>query len=123
MSMINAYREVGSCREAAAMCDCDPKTVKRALERLEAGDVPAERTARARNYGVVVDVVAARVAKTAGRISAKRLLPEARAAAIPAPRSATRLPGTPLIMCNTTPRQRPRDTVTTEALYIIPAFS
>ena len=78
--MINAYREVGTYRGAAAMCDCDPKTVKRAVERLEAGDVPAERGARARNYDVVVDVVAARVAKTAGRISAKRLLPEARAA-------------------------------------------
>jgi transposase len=80
MSMINAYREVGSYRGAAAMCDCDPKTVKRALERLKAGDVPVERSARARNYDVVVDVVKARVAKTAGRISAKRLLPEARAA-------------------------------------------
>ena len=78
--MINAYREVGSYRGAAAMCDCDPKTVKRALGRLEAGDVPAERTARARNYDVVIDLVRARVAKTAGRISAKRLLPEARAA-------------------------------------------
>ncbi|MGH9060005.1 MAG: IS21 family transposase, partial [Acidimicrobiales bacterium] len=80
MSMINAYREVGSYRGAAAMCGCDPKTVRRALERLEAGDVPAGRAARARNYDVVVDVVAARVAKTAGRMSAKRLLPEARAA-------------------------------------------
>jgi transposase len=80
MSMINAYREVGSYRGAAAMCDCDPKTVKRALERLEAGDVPVERTVRGRNYDVVVDVVPARVVKTAGRISAKRLLPEARAA-------------------------------------------
>lgn len=80
MSMINAYREVGSYRGAAAMCDCDPKTVKRALERLAAGDVPVERTVRARNYDVVVDVVASRVDKTAGRISAKRLLPEVRAA-------------------------------------------
>ncbi len=80
MSMINAYREVGSYRGAAAMCDCDPKTVKRAVERLEAGDVPVERSARGRNYDVVVDVVRARVARTAGRISAKRLLPEARAA-------------------------------------------
>jgi transposase len=80
MSMINAYREVGTYRGAAAMCDCDPKTVKRALERLEAGEVPARRAARVHNYEVVVDVVTARVAKTAGRISAKRLLPEARAA-------------------------------------------
>jgi hypothetical protein len=80
MSMINAYREVGSYRGAAVMCDCDPKTVKRAVERAEGGDVPAQRTARVRNYDVVVDVVGARVAKTAGRISAKRLLSEARVA-------------------------------------------
>src|SRR5579864_103997 len=80
MSMINAYREVGSYRGAAALCDCDPKTVKRAVERAEAGGEPARRGERARNYDVVVDVVRSRVAKTAGRISAKRLLPEARAA-------------------------------------------
>ena len=46
MNMINAYREVGTYRGAAGMCDCDPKTIKRALGRLEAGDAPAERTAR-----------------------------------------------------------------------------
>jgi transposase len=80
MSMINAYREVGSYRGAAVMCDCDPKTVKRAVERAEAGGVLPRRAERARNYDVVVDVVASRVAKTAGRISAKRLLPEARVA-------------------------------------------
>jgi transposase len=80
MSMINAYREVGSYRGAAAVCGCDPKTVKRAVQRCEAGDVPPERSERARNYDVVVDVVRARVEKTAGRISAKRLLAEARAA-------------------------------------------
>ena len=80
MSMINAYRQVGSYRGAAVMCDCDPKTVKRAIERAEAGGVAPRRAERARNYDVVVDVVASRVDKTAGRISAKRLLPEARAA-------------------------------------------
>jgi transposase len=80
MSMIHAYREVGSYRGAAVMCDCDPKTVKRAVERAEAGEAPVERSGRARNYDVVVDVVRSRVARTAGRISAKRLLPEARAA-------------------------------------------
>ena len=78
--MINAYREVGSYRGAAVMCGCDPKTVKRAVERQEAGDVRPERAERARNYDVVVDVVRSRVDRTAGRISAKRLLPEARVA-------------------------------------------
>lgn len=59
------------------MCGCDPKTVKRALER-PAG--PPERKEMVRNYDVVVELVTARVDKTKGRISAKRLLVEARAA-------------------------------------------
>jgi transposase len=80
MSMINAYREVGSYRGAAAVCGCDPKTVKRAVQRCESGGVGPERSERARNYDVVVDVVMARVERTSGRISAKRLLVEARAA-------------------------------------------
>jgi transposase len=80
MSMINAYREVGSYRGAAVVCDCDPKTVKRAVERAEAGGEVSRRSERVRNYDLVVDVVVSRVAKTAGRISAKRLLLEARAA-------------------------------------------
>jgi transposase len=79
MDMTVAFREVGTYRGAAAMCGCDPKTIKRELAR-QAGEDSAERKERARNYDVVVDVVRARVAKTAGRISAKRLLPEARAA-------------------------------------------
>jgi transposase len=80
MDMTAAYREVGTYRGAAAMCGCDPKTIKRALARLAAGDVPALRNEPDRNYDVVRDVVVARVGKTAGRISAKRLLPEASAA-------------------------------------------
>jgi hypothetical protein len=76
MEMIAAFMEVGSLRGAAAMCDCDPKTIKRALERPES----ALRKERARNYDGVTDVVAKRVESTKGRISAKRLLPEARAA-------------------------------------------
>jgi len=80
MEMTAAYREVGTYRGAAAMCDCDPKTIKRAVARVAAGEVPAERSERARNYDVVGDVVAARVRKTSGRISAKRVLPEAQAA-------------------------------------------
>jgi hypothetical protein len=79
MDMTVAFREVGTYRGAAAMCGCDPKTIKRELAR-QAGEDSAERKERARNYDVVVDVVGARVAKTAGRISAKGLLPEARAA-------------------------------------------
>jgi transposase len=79
MDMTAAFREVGTYRGAAAMCGCDPKTIKRGLARLAAGDAPTERREPERNYDVVGDVVAARVRKTAGKISAKRLLPEARA--------------------------------------------
>jgi len=80
MDMTNAYREVGTYRGAAAMCGCDPKTVKRALARLAVGEEPPARKEPVRNYDVVREAVAARVDKTAGRITAKRLLPVARAA-------------------------------------------
>lgn len=78
MDMVAAYTDVGSFRGAAAICGVDPKTVKLAV--LKAQGVPPERAERAHNYDVVVDIVAKRVDKTHGRISAKRLLPEARAA-------------------------------------------
>jgi transposase len=78
MEMIAAFNEVGTYRGAAAMCDCDPKTIKRAVGGLSE-PAPA-RKVRARNYDVVCDVVVKRVRSTRGRISAKRLLPEARAA-------------------------------------------
>jgi transposase len=80
MYMTNAYREVGTLRGAAAMCGCDPKTIKRALARVTAGDAPVSRAVRPHNYDAVAAVVATRVASTSARISAKRLLPEARAA-------------------------------------------
>ena len=53
MDMIAAYREVGTYRGAAGMCGCDPKTIKRALVRLAAGDVGVERKEPNRNYDVV----------------------------------------------------------------------
>lgn len=81
MDVIAAYREVGTYRGAAAMCGTTHKTAKRIIEVHEAGkEVPPPRSARVRNYDIVAEVVAARVKKTSGRISAKRLLPEAKAA-------------------------------------------
>jgi transposase len=74
-----AYREVGSYRAAAEICGTTPKTVKRSVlaaqeaERVESAVVE-------HNYDVVRDVVVERVDKTKGKISAKRLLPIARAA-------------------------------------------
>jgi transposase len=81
MDIIAAYREVGTYRGAAQMCGTTPKTVKRVIDRHEAGgQVPASRSPRGRNYDMVAELVAGRVAKSGGRISAKRLLPAARAA-------------------------------------------
>ena len=82
MDMIAAYREVGSYRGAAEMCGSDHKTVKRAVLRhlLAAPATDQERTERVHNYDGVADVVAARVKSTHARISAKRLLAEARSA-------------------------------------------
>jgi transposase len=79
MDVISAYRDVGSYRGAAAICGTTHKTVKRIIELHEAG-MPVEKTPRVRNFDDVTDVVTKRVKATSGRISAKRLLPEARAA-------------------------------------------
>ncbi len=80
MDIISAYREVGSYRGAAELCGTTPKTVKRVIERAEAGDSRPERAARPRNFDQVTELVAERVKKSQGRISAKRLLPIVRAA-------------------------------------------
>jgi len=80
MDVISAYRDVGSYRGAAAICGTTHRTVKRVIEQHEAGNVTVEKTLRARNYDGVTDLVAKRVKATTGRISAKRLLPEARTA-------------------------------------------
>jgi transposase len=80
MDVIAAYRDVGSYRGAAVICGTTHKTVKRIIEQHEAGGRPVAKTPRARNYDEVADLVAKRVKDTSGRISAKRLLPAARAA-------------------------------------------
>jgi transposase len=80
MDIISAYREVGTFRGAAAVSGTTPKTVRRVIARHEAGGGVPPRVPREHNYDVVAGLVAERVGKTAGRISAKRLLPAARAA-------------------------------------------
>ena len=80
MDVITAYREVGSYRGAAAICGTTHKTVKRIVERHEAGAQRPVRAPRPANYEVVRELVAGKVESTHGRISAKRLLPAARAA-------------------------------------------
>ena len=80
MDVIAAYRDMGSYRGAAELCGTTHKTVKRIIEAHEAGSPPAVRVRRARNYDAVAELVAEKVKATSGRISAKRLLPVARAA-------------------------------------------
>ena len=83
MDIISAYQQLGSYRAAADQCGTTHRTVKRHVDKFEAdqaGAPPQPRAERTHNYDVVTDLVAERVEKSAGRISAKRLLPIARAA-------------------------------------------
>ena len=81
MDILAAYREVGSYRGAAEICGTTHKTVRRVVERHNAGGAAPQRKDRGHNYDEVRDAghrAGARVRK--GRISAKRLLPAARTA-------------------------------------------
>jgi hypothetical protein len=80
MDIIAAYREAGTFRGAAEIAGTTHKTVRRVIARHEAGGAAPERVLQGHNYDGVAVLVAERVEKTAGRISAKRLLPAARAA-------------------------------------------
>ena len=80
MDIISAYREVGTYRGAAQIAGTTHKTVRRVIARHDAGGAAPQRARRGHNYDGVAGLVAARVKATSGRISAKRLLPAARAA-------------------------------------------
>jgi hypothetical protein len=80
MDVIAAFQQVGSYRGAAQICGTTPKTVKRVIDRQEAGAGVSVRSLRDHNYDVVTELVARRVKDTSGRITAKRLLPVAHAA-------------------------------------------
>ncbi len=83
MDVVSVYRDVGSYRGAAEICGVDAKTVKRKVLAWEAGELDGERAGRrpvAKNTDVVRDLVAKRVADTKGKVTAKRLLVEAKAA-------------------------------------------
>ena len=79
MDVIAAYRDVGSYRGAAEICGTTHKTVRRVIEAHVSGQRPG-RQMRGRNFDQVRNLVVQRVEKTSGRISAKRLLPQAQAA-------------------------------------------
>ncbi len=78
MDIVNTYAELGSYRAAAAQCGTTHKTVRRVVERCRDGGV-GSRPARTHNTDAVRDLIAERVRRSDGRISAKRLLPIARA--------------------------------------------
>lgn len=80
MDIISAYQQVGSYRGAAELCNTTHRTVKKVVDKFEAGDAAPPRAERAHNYDSVTDLVAERVEKSQGRMSAKRMLPIARAA-------------------------------------------
>jgi len=81
MDMNAAYQEVGSYRAAAAICGTTDKTVKRAVAKARAPEVaPPGSEVVVHNYDDVATIIAKRVERTDGRISAKRLLPVVRAA-------------------------------------------
>ncbi len=80
LDIITAYQELGTYRAAAEHCGTTHKTVARVIAKQEAGRSGFTRAPRPSNYDNVRDVVVARVEKTHGRITAKRLLPEAGAA-------------------------------------------
>lgn len=83
MDIIAAYGLVGSYRGAAQICGTTHKTVKKVvteeLARMSGQPLPA-RKARVSNTEVVRDLVSRKVTASKGKISAKRLLPLARAA-------------------------------------------
>lgn len=82
MDVVAAFRDVGTYRGAAEICGVDPKTVKRKVLAREAGELDEERASRApvpKNTDVVRALVARRVDVTKAKVTAKRLLVEARA--------------------------------------------
>jgi len=80
MDIVHAYQELGTYRAAAALCGTTPKTIKRVMARRERGETDHRREAVPRNTDGVTELIAERVRRSHGRISAKRLLPTARAA-------------------------------------------
>lgn len=82
MDMNAVFEDVGSYRATAAICGTSDKTVKRAVTKARATEEAGAgvEASVAHNYDDVTAIIAKRVERTDGRISAKRLLPVVRAA-------------------------------------------
>lgn len=83
MDIVAAYQLVGSYRGAAEICGTTHKTVRRVIERTAltvSGQQRPVRAPRPSNYEGVRSLVRDAVKAGLGRVSAKRLLPRARAA-------------------------------------------
>ncbi|HYN29165.1 MAG TPA: IS21 family transposase, partial [Dermatophilaceae bacterium] len=80
MDIVAAHQLVGTYRGAAELCGVTHKTVKRVVERIEAGSERPVRAPRPANYEDVRALVSQAVTAGHGRASAKRLLPRARIA-------------------------------------------
>ena len=92
MDCIAAFESVGTYRGAAVMCGVDAKTVKRKVVAAQVGQESDRRRSTVRNTEVARKIVTEKVGETRGRISAKRLLPMARAAGyVGSPRNFRRL--------------------------------
>jgi transposase len=80
MDIISAYQQAGTYRGAAALCGTTHKTVKRVIERAQAGGSRPVRKDREHNYASVQELVTARVVASKGRMQAKQIFPVAQAA-------------------------------------------
>lgn len=81
MDIVAAFEQVGTYRGAAALCGTTHRTVKRKVLAAAAGGIEHKgRAPVARNTDAVRALIEEKVRATGGRISAKRLLPAARAA-------------------------------------------
>src|SRR4030095_15095381 len=78
MEIVNAYALVGSYRGAAALCGTTHKTVKRVVSRRDGTERKPRRVVR--HTAAVKALIADRVSRSDGRISAKRLRPIVEAA-------------------------------------------
>lgn len=80
MDIVNAYQDLGSYRAAAHLCGTTHKTVRRMVERRSVGEQEWLSSPRPKQTDPYLDLIRTRIKATDGRISAKRLLPQAQAA-------------------------------------------